>query len=76
MQFVEFLAGQIIDGANTVDRVLRVLGEHYQSLVQKTIREAVSWAQPNAPQTIERKGSSSPLIDTGRMIGAVRYEVE
>jgi hypothetical protein len=43
--------------------------------VQETIRNAKSWAVPNAPETIEQKGSSSPLIDTGRMVGAVRYEV-
>jgi len=75
-KFVEFLAGQIVDGTNTVERVLNVLGAHYQTLVQRTIREAVSWAIPNAPSTIAQKGSSSPLIDTGRMVGAVRYEVE
>lgn len=32
--------------------------------------------QPNAPQTIARKGSDKPLIDTGRLRGAVTYEVE
>jgi hypothetical protein len=74
-KFVDFLGQQIIDGKNTVDRVLRLLGETYQMKVQKTIREAVSWAVPNDPKTIEMKGSSSPLIDEGRMIGAVRYEI-
>ena len=31
------------------------------------------WA-PNAPSTILKKGSSKPLIDTGAMMGAIRYE--
>lgn len=30
----------------------------------------------NAPLTVERKGSSQPLIDTGALMGAVRGEVE
>lgn len=30
---------------------------------------------PNAPSTIARKGSSNPLIDTGRMRRAVTHEV-
>jgi len=28
---------------------------------------------PNAPQTIEAKGSSNPLIDTGQMRQSIRY---
>ena len=74
-KFVDFLAQQIIDGKSNADRVLRILGETYQLKVQETIRDAKEWAVPNNPQTIKQKGSSSPLIDTGRMIGAVRYEV-
>lgn len=30
---------------------------------------------PNAPSTIRRKGSSNPLIDTGRMRQSIEYEV-
>lgn len=74
-KYVTFLAQQIIDGKSTPDRVLRVLGETYQMKVQETIRNAKDWAVPNNPETIEQKGSSSPLIDEGRMVGSVRYEV-
>lgn len=74
-KFVDFLAQQIIDGKSNADRVLRILGETYQLKVQETIRNAKEWAVPNAPGTIEQKGSSSPLIDEGRMVGSVRYEV-
>ncbi len=31
---------------------------------------------PNHPFTIERKGSSNPLVDSGDMIGAITYEVK
>ena len=33
------------------------------------------WA-PNSPMTIENKGSAMPLIDKGRLRGAITYEVE
>lgn len=74
-KFTEHLVGRMIDGKVDPETVLRNLGEKYSSMVKMTIRNASSWAVPNAPSTIARKGSSSPLIDTGRMVGAVTYEV-
>jgi len=73
--FTQYLVGRMIDGKLDDTTVLRNLGEKYQSMIQKTIRDAKSWAAPNAPSTVARKGSSSPLIDTGRMVGSVRYEI-
>jgi hypothetical protein len=75
IKFAQYLVGGLIDGKSSVSKVLNTLGLHYQSKVRDTIRDAVNWAAPNAPSTIEQKGSSSPLINTGRMVGAVNYEV-
>lgn len=75
-QFIDYLASRMFVGLISADRVLRVIGESYQAKVQMTIRNAKEWAVPNAPGTIAQKGSSSPLIDTGRMIQSVRYEIE
>jgi hypothetical protein len=74
-KFIDFNVGLMEDGKSTPDRVLRVLGEDYQERVRKVIRDAKNWAEPNAASTVAAKGSSSPLIDHGRMINAVRYEV-
>jgi len=74
-RFAAFLIGKVIDGRLTVDLALRNLGEMYQAKMQMMIRNAKDWAVPNAPSTVEMKGSSSPLIDQGRMVGAVRYEI-
>lgn len=41
---------------------------------QKYITDGSNLA-PNAPSTIERKGSSKPLIDTGSMLGSITYAV-
>jgi hypothetical protein len=76
VKFAENVVGNIIDLKYTVDIGLARLGAFYQSKVQQTIRDAKEWAVPNDPKTIAAKGSSSPLIDTGRMVGSVRYEVE
>jgi len=75
IKFVEFLAGRMIDGKVGPTYVLQNIGEKYQSYIQKTIRDAKNWAVPNAASTVAMKGSSSPLIDTGRMVQSVRYEV-
>lgn len=74
-KFTEFMVGRMLDGKLTDTTLLHNLGMKYQSMIQKTIRDAVNWAQPNANSTIAMKGSTSPLIDTGRMVQSVRYEV-
>lgn len=76
IKFAEFLYGKLLDGEFDAEHLLNTLGLDYQKKVQKTIRAAKSWAVPNADSTIAEKGSSSPLIDTGRMVQSVRYEVE
>jgi hypothetical protein len=56
-----------------VPQVLNLLGVRMQSDVQKKIRALRT--PPNAPSTIARKKSSNPLIDTGRLIQSVTYQV-
>jgi hypothetical protein len=74
-EYTKRLVGQMIDGKYSTRQVLSYMGMWYQGKVQLTIRDAKTWAKPNAPATIAAKGSTSPLIDTGRMVGAVRYEI-
>ncbi len=31
---------------------------------------------PNAQATIDAKGSSNPLVDTGQMVGSIDYKVK
>jgi hypothetical protein len=51
------------------------LGEFAQKHQKAHIVRAFLWAKPNAPSTIKQKGSSKPLVDTGALANAVRYEV-
>ena len=53
---------------------LEMLGMHMQAAVQTSI--VTLDTPPNNPQTIERKGSSNPLIDSGKMKNSVTYRIE
>ena len=50
-----------------------LIGAYVVGLVQETISDGVP--PPNAPETIARKGSSTPLIDTGILRQSISYEV-
>lgn len=50
-----------------------VIGYTYEMLLRNTILQQVP--PPNAPYTIVRKGSSTPLIDTGQMFRAITYRI-
>lgn len=64
----------VITGKLTPVNAYRRLGEWYQGVQRDAVRHG-GWA-PNAPSTIRRKGSNKPLIDTGKLVNAIRYEVE
>ena len=46
----------------------------FAGLIQKKMRDLKN--PPNSQMTVEMKGSDNPLIDTGRLVGAIRHEVE
>jgi hypothetical protein len=72
--FVSGLTKRMIEHKLSVSQVMNQLGLFYQDKIRNTIRSSPTWAVPNAPSTIKKKGSSVPLIDTGAMLGAVDYE--
>lgn len=64
---------KILRGSTGLRMVLAELGISAQGDIQAEIASLSS--PPNSPVTIEMKGSSKPLIDTGKMSGAVTYQV-
>lgn len=68
------LAKQIVfkdlDGRTAMDR----LGARVAGLIQRRIAQGIP--PPNAPSTIAKKHSSTPLIDEGQLRGAISYKVE
>ena len=50
------------------------VGAHVQGKIQDSITSLKE--PPNAPETVRRKGSSDPLLDTGTLRNSVAWEVE
>jgi len=65
------LWGQIVDGSMTKQQGLSRMGEEIQRLIQKRITDIK--LPPNALSTIAAKGSSNPLIDSGRLRASIRW---
>jgi hypothetical protein len=65
--------GRVVDGKQDVRQALGRLGLVVTGDVQAKIVDLRE--PPNAPLTIALKGSSNPLIDTGRMRQSIGHEV-
>lgn len=65
---------KIPSGKATVRGALRQTGERMRSDVIDKIRRGIP--PPNAPSTIARKGSSTPLIDTGQLLQSITVKVD
>lgn len=65
--------GKMLSEGATVDKALNMLGTTVKGLVQSEMVEGKF--APNAPATIKKKGSSTPLIDTGYMRQSINYVI-
>lgn len=65
-------AEQVVDGQGDLRTGVALLGAIVEGDIKATITDLRD--PPNAPITIERKGSSNPLIDTGYLRAAIRHE--
>jgi len=63
-----------VKGMISAQQVLQLLGEKAKGDVQRTIRNGDF--VPLKPATIQRKGSSKPLIDSGNLLQSITYVVE
>lgn len=72
------VATGIIDDKLTIEQGLGLLGAKAATEIRNTIRNSQTEGpqpQANAPATIAAKGSSTPLVDTGRLINAITWQV-
>ena len=69
------LAGRILDPKvmMTVEQALGIAGEKVVLDIKAAITAGIDPA--NAQSTIDAKGSSKPLVDTGQFINAISYDV-
>jgi len=64
----------VYKGRITQEQALERLGLRFAAEVQAKIVGGIPPA--NEPATIERKGSSTPLIDTGHLKASIKHKVE
>lgn len=71
-----FLKGEVKDFAKgkSAEQILKEIGIFQKDLMQDKITSGSF--EPNAPSTIKKKGSSKPLVDTGRMRQSVNYVIQ
>ena len=62
-----------LDGELTQDQALEILGLRFVGSIQERISKGIP--PPLAQSTIDRKGSSTPLIDTGQLRSSITHEV-
>lgn len=66
--------GQVLAGKMTVDDLLDLYGEQMATAIKKYMRDLKD--PPNHPYTVEQKGSSNPLIDTGGLLESITWRKE
>lgn len=64
----------VASGELTLFQLMSQLGARAVSVSQEAISSGIQ--PPNAQSTVERKGSSTPLVDTGRLRQSITYVVE
>lgn len=64
----------VVKGPLTLAQALAALGALFVGQVQRRIVQGIP--PPNAERTIQRKGSSKPLVDTGQLKSSITYKVE
>ena len=69
----EELGPAIFNAGANAEQMLNILGQEATAIIQNKITSGPF--TPDSPETIRRKGSSSPLIDTGHMRASVRHVV-
>jgi hypothetical protein len=74
VKITEAFKKEIFGGKLTTGQALGMLGEKIKSDVQQRITDGIAPAL--SPETIERKGSDVPLIDTGQLRQSITWVLE
>lgn len=69
------LAAAIVKGKIAPYAAMHILGQWGAAQVKNTIASDAHIPPPLKPATVAAKGSDRPLVDTGRLVGAISYEV-
>jgi len=70
---IEKLLNGVLEGKTTGRAMLEALGGQVVSKMQEYLINLSE--PPNHPATIERKGSSNPLVDTSQMVNSITWRI-
>lgn len=65
-----------VAGRLTLDQAMGLVGQQAVADIVARIRDGAGIPPPLKPATIAAKGSTRPLVDTGRLVQAISYEVK
>lgn len=71
MKQTERAIGLVVAGKMSVDDMLDLCGQQFATAIKTYIRDLKTPA--NHPYTVEQKGSSNPLIDTGNLLESITW---
>lgn len=74
VELIKEMKTKIYSGKMTVDKALDIIGLQLQTLIRGKIQDGDPAWPPNTDETIKRKGSSKPLIDTGQLLKSITYK--
>lgn len=66
----------VLFGEKTTRQALGLLGADLAAKIKNKITQGDGVPPPNAPSTVAAKGSDRPLVNTGRMLNAITWQVE
>lgn len=69
------VAKALVQGKLDPQRALELLGVWASTEVRNTVALGPHIPPPLKEETVRRKGSDRPLVDTGRLLGAIQWEV-
>lgn len=72
-EWVERVTKLVVEGKLTKEKALNLLGLKFVNEIQQRMANGIP--PPLAPATIARKGSATPLIDTGQLRSSITYVV-
>lgn len=73
-RLAEVMIPKVLTGEMDMTMLLEQMGQLAEGHVKQEITDLDT--PPNAQSTIDRKGSSSPLIDTGALRQSIRYVID
>ena len=74
MKQTERALSQVVAGKMTVDDMLDLCGQQFATAIKTYMRDLSNPA--NHPYTVDQKGSSNPLIDTGGLLESITWDKE